>query len=311
MFKKRLTSLAGGGLAILATIPLLSSCDKDAANALGECVGSVACSGETNVQALVDAAARLEVKAVEMEAVLTAACKNIAEADGDRLATGISAVDACVKASALIDAQGSFSIVAIPPKCTVNVDAQLGCEASCQVEASCDPGDIDVRCEPGKLSVECEPVECTGEISCSAEVGATIACTGECSATCEGSCTAEISGTCEGTCNGKCNGQDSSGACNGTCEGTCEGSFKGECYGTCEGTCNATCSASASAEFECSSTARCTGGCTAADFKAPRCEAEIKPPNCDVDASCQASCDADASLGGGARASDPHPAQPP
>lgn len=296
MFNKRITSLAGSGLAILATISLLTSCDKDAVDGLTECVGKVACDGQTGVKALVDATARLEVKAVEMEAVLKASCKSIAEADGDRLATGISAVDACAKASAVIDAQGEFSIVAIPPKCSVNVDAQIGCEASCQVDATCDPGSIEARCEPGKLSVECEPVQCSGEVSCSAEVGATIACTGECSATCEGTCNAEISGTCSGTCNGKCDGQDSSGSCAGTCEGTCEGSFKGECYGTCEGSCNATCSASASAEFECSSTARCTGGCSAPEIKAPRCDVEIEPPSCDVDAGCQASCDADASI---------------
>lgn len=169
---------------------------------------------------------------------------------------------ACSAASAAINAELEAGVeinVAISGgKCEVNAEAQLSCEASCDINGECTPGSVDVRCEPGKLSGSCS-AECSG--SCEVQ-GGSVDCAGGCSGTCEGMC--NVNGT--------------STAVSGECAGTCEGS----CSGTCEVVApSATCSGT------------CTGECSA-EFEAPSCTGEIEPPMCNLDADCQAGCDGQA-----------------
>lgn len=175
--------------------------------------------------------------------------------------------------NAQITAHGAISIKVQPPACSVDFKAQASCEGGCQVDASCDPGSVEVRCEPGELSVKCEG-GCTG--TCRGSANLAVSCEGAC----EGTCT----GNCSGTCEGKCDGQNSSGTCAGTCEGSCSANCEGSCRGNCE------MAASASVECEGECKGECSGTATA-----PKCEGAIEPPSCDVDADCQASCEASAS----------------
>ncbi len=172
---------------------------------------------------------------------------------------------AVAQINAEIVAEGSLTITAQPPSCTVDVQAQASCEGGCTVDAQCDPGGVEVRCTGGELKGKCEG-SCSGKCEGSANLAVA----------CEGSC----SGTCEGTCSGNCSAEGPGGSCKGSCDGTCEG----ECRGECE--------MEAGAEVECSG--ECSGGCDV-ELKAPKCEGEIDPPQCDVDADCQASCEASAS----------------
>ena len=287
MSKNTLSSLVRPTL-LLAAFPLLTQCSSD-----DLCPDDA----KARIDALSVAAADFEAAAADIELELITACTAIAIAGGETVADDADIGVACdAAADVLVSIQGQFEIEIIPPECYLDLEAQVSCEADCQIDASCDPGSIEVRCEPGKFNVQCEPVNCSGEVSCEGSASVAVSCEGTCSATCEGSCTAEISGTCEGTCNGTCNGTESSGECNGVCEGTCEGNVKAECYGSCEGSCKGTCTADASAEFSCESDFRCTGGCSEPEVKLPRCEGEITPPSCDVDADCQASCDAEVSM---------------
>jgi hypothetical protein len=175
---------------------------------------------------------------------------------------------ACDLAAAQIDAAimagGSISIQVIGGQCSVKAEAQLSCEASCSVEGECTPGSVEARCDPGELSGSCS-AECSG--SCTVTSG---------SVACEGSC----SGTCSGTCMGTCESEDGMGNCAGKCEGSC----MGECTGTCEVVPpTAMCEGS------------CKGGCSV-EYTAPKCEAELTPPMCNLDADCQAGCEGQANL---------------
>jgi hypothetical protein len=204
------------------------------------------------------------------------ACQNIANdlgADGVPAMDPSSATDsdletACSLAQGAIDAEISagvtIDLVIEPGYCQVAADAQISCEASCDVSGGCDPGSIDVRCEPGQLSGECS-AECSGE--CRAEANVDIACEGTCQ------------GTCSGGCEGTCAVDDGMGGCAGECEGTCSGS------------CSGTCQIDAGASVTCEGT--CKGDCSV-EFTAPSCEGELTPPSCDIDADCQAGCDGQA-----------------
>ena len=204
------------------------------------------------------------------------ACQNIANdlgADGVPAMDPSSATDsdletACSLAQGAIDAEISagvtIDLVIEPGYCQVAAEAQLSCEASCDVSGGCDPGSIDVRCEPGQLSGECT-AECSGE--CRAEDNVDIACEGTCQ------------GTCTGGCEGTCAVDDGMGGCAGECEGTCSGS------------CSGTCQIDAGASVTCEGT--CKGDCSV-EFTAPSCEGELTPPSCDLDADCQAGCDGQA-----------------
>ncbi len=173
---------------------------------------------------------------------------------------------ACTMAQAAIqleiDAGATIGVEVIPGQCSIDAKAQFSCEAECSVSGSCDPGSIEVRCEPGELSGQCD-AQCQG--SCTVTSG-TVDCQGQCSGACSGDC----GGTCvatgaKGACNGKCNG-----ACNGKCTGTCSIiPPSAKCQGSCK------------------------GGCSIS-YKAPKCEGKLKPPSCDVDADCEAGCNAQA-----------------
>ncbi len=128
-----------------------------------------------------------------------------------------------------------------------------------------------------RASVSVRPPMCTADVQGQAR------CSGSCSgqidpgrivAECE---PARLSGYCTGTCRGGCDG-----TCRGQCDGQCSvrdasGQCAGRCSGTCHGGCDATCHA------------RCDG-----QWQAPRCEGYVQGPQ--VDAQCQASCNAKAEI---------------
>jgi hypothetical protein len=68
----------------------------------------------------------------------------------------------------------------------------------------------------------------------------------------------------------------------------------GSCEGTCNGKCRGSCKADANANIQCEG--ECTGGCEV-EVKAPKCKAEITPPEaeCNASAECSGSCKASAS----------------
>ncbi len=180
-------------------------------------------------------------------------------------------------ASAIGQIKGSISVKVQPAKCTVDVSVQGGCEGSCQVDASCDPGSVEARCTGGEISGKCEAA-CTGKCEGSASVAV------NCNAACEGTCTGPCEGTCQGTCRTDAGSMEVNGACAGTCEGTCSAK--------CEGSCRGTCDADATGMVECNG--ECRGSCSV-QMEAPKCTAEIDPPSCEASAECKASCKASAS----------------
>jgi hypothetical protein len=223
--------------------------------------------GQTNVQfgVTMQAIGDLNGAATAMLTDLGTLCRNLAvELGTDPKAVttqdpGEYTTQWCAQAvTAITDvkAAANITIEFQPAQCTFSAEVQAGCEANCQVDASCDPGTLEARCTGGEISGKCEAT-CTGS--------------------CEGSASVAVS--CEGTC---------SGECEGTCSGTQNGS---QCDGTCTGGCRGSCSATppmVSCEGE------CRGGCSV-DFVAPKCTAKLDPPSCEVDADCSASCDASAS----------------
>lgn len=165
-------------------------------------------------------------------------------------------MDEVLKANAMI----KFGLIVEGGGCEANLKATADCNAKCDVSGKCTPAQLEAKCEPGQLAGTCK-AECSG--SCSAEAGATVMCNGTCGATCNGDC----AGTCavkdaNGKCAGRCDGK-----CNGTCSGRCEydAGAKASCDGTCKGECSVA-------------------------FEAPHCEGKLTPPECDLDADCEASC---------------------
>jgi len=245
------------------------------------------------VEALQTSAAALTALSGTLKADVIGACSQIA---GTQPPTGMPTDDqvrtACNAAKATVDAAitGSVSVVVVPPVCTIDAQAQLMCEGSCNVEAEvmCDPGEVSVRCDPGDLSVECSG-NCKVNAKC--EGSATVAV--DCQGKCEGSCTGTCTGKCTGTCSGTCSAMNADGSCNGTCTGTCTGECETSCMGTCKGSCTVT----AMGGVKCSGNARCKGGCDVTGT-APRCEGNLRPPSCEGSASaqCNADCEGSASL---------------
>ncbi len=243
---------------------------------LGGCTDSIdsgACGADLNaeVNALVNATSDLSARATALQGDVVAACEGIVQDLGGTLPAEGSdpnayTQDVCQEAANLIAAEiagGVEVTVAIePPQCTIDAEAQLSCEASCDVEGSCTEGSIETRCEPGELSVVCEG-------SC------------EVDAYCEATASAEIvncEGVCEGQCMGECSGStDAAGQCDGTCSGGCQG----------------TCQITGDAAVDCGANARCRGGCTGT-ATLPECRTELTPPQCDLDAECQAGCEGQA-----------------
>jgi len=209
----------------------------------------------------------------QMIADVTTACEGIAVASKrdsaawKELEGGARLEAACKEAEAgfdaVLQANANVQLTALVEggHCEASLDAAAECNARCDVDAKCTPAQLEAKCEPGKLAGTCT-AECKG--TCSADVGATVECNGRCSAVCEGKC------------NGTCSSGDANN-CNGRCDGTCEGT----CSGSCELETNAT--------VQCDGT--CRGECSV-EFQAPHCEGKITPPECQVDADCQASCNA-------------------
>jgi hypothetical protein len=94
-------------------------------------------------------------------------------------------------------------------------------------------------------------------------------------------------GTCKGSCSGNCAPTTLAGVCEGTCDAECTGSCTG---GVCNGICAGSCRADGAVAGACTGTATCKGSCSVA-MTAPRCEAGLEPPLCDLDRECEVACD--------------------
>jgi hypothetical protein len=245
---------------------------------------------DTNVKTFVSASSELKAVVGQIKIDVKSACVDIcnrlgvedtwsALGDDDESISNKGGTGACDKAAAEIDAimrehkaAAKFALTVTSPKCSVDVDAQASCEASCKVDASCKPGEIDVvtRCDPAQLSVQCGGT-CNFNAVCQGTASVAVQCHGECNAICKGHCA--------GTCVGESGVMSSDGECTGKCKGTCKGSCEGDCRITEQG------------GIACGASATCKGGCTGT-YTAPKCETELKalPPQCNVDANCQASC---------------------
>ncbi len=286
--KLKLSSLVSS-LALIAGASLLAvSCGDDGSGGPVDCTVIGA-----RVEALSVSADALTALAADIKVDVVAACAAISgDTPPGAMPTDAQLTTLCQNAKARLDAalNAEVSITIIPPSCTVNAQAQLNCEASCQAEAdlTCDPGSVEVRCDPGELSVQCEGT-CKVGATCEGDVNVAAACEGECS----GVCTGECSGTCNGECTGTCTARNAAGDCTGTCTGTCEG----DCSATCEGTCRGSCEITATGGVMCTGEARCQGGCEGT-FREPKCEGALQPPSCEGSASvdCNADCEASASL---------------
>lgn len=235
--------------------------------------------GQANINygALMQAMADFSASATSMATDVSNACQAIAVDLGEdpKSVTETQAdkrVNAwCQKAVTKIQeraGQASITIAFQPPVCSVNASLQASCEARCSANVACEitPAQVIARCEPGKLSGRCEAT---------------------CQAKCEGS--AQLAVTCDGTCQG---------VCEGTCAGNCDNMLGNQCNGRCDsactGKCRGSCDVKGSAGVQCEGD--CTGGCSV-EVKAPKCKGELKPPSaeCQVDADCNASCQASAS----------------
>ncbi len=297
--------LAGPALAAALIVPLAGGCSsaEDLKNA-GSCEANIEAKAKA-FEASVDALVKVSG---EMKGSLAVACSNIAKDLGDTTAPEITdpknvedatVTEACNKASAALDvaiaASGKLAISIEGGKCEVNAQAQFNCEASCDVEGKCEAPSIEARCEPGELSGKCEG-ECKANATCQGSATVKANCEGTCSGSCEGECSANFSGTCGGTCNGTCDGNTSSGTtCAGKCEGECTAQANGSCGGSCKGTCTGECKLAATANIDCGAEATCKGECSVA-LTAPKCEAELKPLECDIDAECKAGCNGQGSI---------------
>jgi hypothetical protein len=165
-------------------------------------------------------------------------------------------MDEVIKANAMV----TIGLLVEGGGCQASLSATADCNAKCDVMGGCTPAQLEAKCEAGKLSGTCS-AQCTG--SCTAKAGASVMCAGTCGATCNGDCA------------GTCAVKDANGKCAGRCDGTCNG--------TCSGRCDYQAGASASCD------GRCTGECSV-EFQAPSCEGKLTPPECMLDADCEASC---------------------
>jgi hypothetical protein len=286
-----------------------SGCDE--LNTGGSAVANL--SIDAKFKAFVQAASDLRVIATAMKTEVRTACANIAtglgEADtwSSHGESDAAVTAACTVASAKIDsiltanANAQATITVTGAQCSVNADIQAMCEGSCKADVSCTEPELAARCDPGQLSAVCD-AECKGGATCQGTAMVAADCQGtceaECTGTCSGSCSGTITGGCDGMCTGKCDGMatPSGGmaSCAGTCEGTCTrpkatATCTGKCEASCKGKCTGNCTLEASANVKCGAMVSCKGGCTTT-FTAPKCEAELRPPTCMGDASCQASC---------------------
>jgi len=323
--KNRLKPFTAVAFSALALSTVIAGCSdlKDAQDAAC-CKEFEAGADMTNVDFGVDASikgsfsafasAASDLSAVGTGSIsdITTACQNIAldlgaDASDPKVAgkTGTAALTAwCDLAKAQISANfgangslaTSISANFEPPRCSASLTATANCQASCSADAKCDIKANPPKCTGGTLSVECSG-------GCTAEGNAELSCTGSCSGSCSGSCKASGGATvdCKGKCDGTCSagamgdtmgsGIQADGSCEGQCDGTCTlaaDAPKIECKGTCDGKCDAKCSGTAEVK------AKCDGHCDA-DYTPLKCEGGKLEGGCQVDASCQGSCNASAS----------------
>lgn len=325
MNKMRLAALPVLGLALMSPMfvncssaedlkELAEGCDEMSAAINGNVSAIADLKVDTKVKVALQATADLKVLADAMIADVGKACVNIATdlgatdtwtAKGDAKSTAY-VEEACKQATAKIDAimqagvaaGCTFSLAIQGGQCSADFNAQAKCDAQCSASGTCDSGTLEARCDPGELSGTCS-AECSG--SCQATVEQPkIACEGSCNASCEGSCSGACEGTvtggCDGVCEGTCDGQASNGQAAGSCKGECKGTCSqpaasatcsGSCKASCKGTCTGSCEVTGGAKVQCQGS--CKGGCSVA-YTAPKCEGEFKPPSCDVNADCSASC---------------------
>ncbi len=195
----------------------------------------------------------------------------------------------CPKAVAKLQS-ANVTIAYTPPVCTASIQAQGSCQARCSVDAKCDIKANPPVCKGGTLTVQCkgqcdvtaqEPkIECQGT------------CTGKCEGVCQGSASAAVDcdGQCQGTCTagGAGSGIQTDGSCKGSCAGKCtlRANASVTCSGSCSGKCDASCKATSG-----SVTVNCSGKCSA-DYEPLECKGGTLEGGCQVDANCQASCNA-------------------
>jgi hypothetical protein len=228
------------------------------------------------------------------------ACANIAEAltgerpadvDGGSVADDVLTSACDLASTAITDeiaAGGPISIVVAGGHCWIAAEAQLSCEASCFADASCAGASLAQRCGRDALSVMCDG-SCDGTAACEGTASAGATCEGTCAGTCQGNCDA----TCHGRCDGSCSMTSADGQCQGACSGTCVGLCSGECSGICTGSCELATGSAVS----CPGQLRCLGSECTGSTSEPRCEAELMPPSCAMDAACLAACDGQAKSG--------------
>jgi hypothetical protein len=272
--------IAAPAVVLALGLPAMVNCG-DAASALEGCdeFSAEADFGgrldiDVRVKSFMRAAGSFKVLGEAMVADVSGACVNIAKAAGraESAWAGKEGTDlveaACAEASAGIDAvfkaagMLSINILVEGGRCEASLEASAACNAQCDVNGTCTPGELEAKCEPGQLAGSCS-AECTG--ACEANVGASVECKGSCSAVCNGDCA------------GDCDVKGAGGKC------------AGRCSGTCNGTCSGSCELEANAKVQCEGT--CRGGCSV-EFTAPHCEGKFEPPMCKVDADCSANCNA-------------------
>jgi hypothetical protein len=313
------TLLTWPTLVVGLSLPALMDCSD--AKALAEGCNELEAGGtavanlsiDAKFKAFVEAAADLKAVATTMKGTVKTSCAGIAtelgEADtwtakgdtDDAVTTACTVASTKIKAILDANANAQATITVSGGQCSVAGEAQLTCEGACKTDIMCTEGSLEARCEPGDLSAVCD-AECKGSATCEGNATVSAECQGsceaECTGTCSGSCSGTIEGGCTGMCMGECNGMATPAGgmanCMGTCKGKCTApaataTCTGKCEASCKGKCNGNCKLEASANVKCGAMVSCKGGCTTT-YKEPKCTAELKPPTCSGDASCQASC---------------------
>lgn len=256
----------------------------------------VANFGDGDLDALLEATARLHMAATDLDSEVRAACNGIATDLGAPLATDTEiACNRAVEQIERVKAENDGATLVVdytPGVCSASGSALVACVGRC--DASFDATATPPTCVGGMLSGSCSGA-CCG--SCTIE--GTVECTGSCAGSCAGTCSGQVRGACTGTCTGQCDGvcaataADGScaGACDGACNGVCAGTVTGSCSGTCGGTCQGSCRYPDDLMVLCPGV--CSGSCDVG-YTAPRCEGG----HWDVTASaeCKAACQADVSF---------------
>lgn len=260
------------GMGLLATVWLVGGTACLENTPPGVCSANIV----AEVESLTTAADSLMAAADGLKLDVATACYNIATDLGQTDLPAVSAemtdedieticTAALTAINAELDAGLTVDVLVQGGYCEIDAEAQLSCEAECQIEGECDPGSIETRCDPGYLSVMCDG-ECQANAWCEGSVEVEANCTGECA----------------GMCKGQCDAADTPE------EGL-------ECAGLCEGTCTGECHIAADANIDCGAEVRCRGGCSV-EGRLPVCRTTIEEPYCDVDADCNAGCQGQASF---------------